>query len=456
MAGALDSFREASPGRMASGSDPVVQRSLSFLQDLLGDYHPRTCTVRLWDGTIWEAEPGQVARCVVAFQHPGALRRVFWQPSEAALGEAYIYDDVDLRGDLEAIFPLGDYLLDRKRSLTSRLRLGAQLLRLPATSRPRVGRGAARLRGSRHSAKRDRQAVTYHYDVSNDFYALWLDSQMVYSCGYFASPDDDLDAAQTRKLDYLCRKLRLRAGERLLDVGCGWGGLILHAAKHYGVRAIGITLSQPQADLANERIQRAGLSDCCRVDVRDYREIDEPAAYDKLASVGMFEHVGLSQLPAYFQQAWRLLRPGGGFLNHGIALPRSLPVRRGPSFSERYVFPDGELAPISATLRVAEASGFEIRDVESLREHYPLTLRHWVRRLEAHHDEARQLTDEATYRTWRLYMVGSAYGFDNDRLAIYQTLLVKPSQGMSGLPLTRDDWYASSPSITTRPIITGG
>lgn len=426
---------------LAKTTDRTVAISLAFLQKLLGDYRPRDFAVRLWDGSVWDAEPGQPTRFTLVIQHPGALRAMFWPPTELTLGEAYIYDDFDIEGDIEAVFTLADHFLGRRWSLAERLQHARALLSLPADSRPRVGRQAARLSGERHSQERDRLAVTYHYNVSNEFYALWLDRHMVYSCAYFASPEDDLDTAQERKLDYICRKLRLRPGERLLDIGCGWGGLVMHAARHYGVHALGITLSQPQAEWANERIRQAGLSERCRVEVRDYREVDEPAGYDKLVSVGMFEHVGEALLPTYFERAWRLLRPGGAFLNHGIACRANQPAQRGPSFSDRYVFPDGELVPIHITLRMAEMTGFEVRDVESLREHYALTLRHWVRRLEAHHEEARRATDEVTYRVWRLFMSGSAHGFQTGRLNVYQTLLVKPDRGDSRLPLTRADWY---------------
>ena len=235
-----------------------------------------------------------------------------------------------------------------------------------------------------------------------------------------------------QELDYICRKLRLRPGERLLDIGCGWGGLIIHAAHRYGVRARGITLGEPQAELA----------DSCRVEVSDYREIEDPYGYDKLVSVGMFERVGEARLSEYFLRAHRLLRPGGVFLNHGISRNHITPVRRGPTFMSRYVFPDGELVPIATTIGAAEGRGFEVRDVESLREHYALTLGHWVRRLEARSVEARRITDETTYRAWRLYMSGSAHGFRTGRLNVCQTLLSKPERGESRLPLTRADWYA--------------
>ncbi len=419
----------------------AVQTSLELLQEILGSYHPRNFAVRLWDGTVWPAEPGQPTDFTLVLKHAGALRAMFLPPSEMRLAEAYIYDDFDIEGDIEAIYAVADHVLAKPWGAAEQVRFGSRLLSLPRTEREREG--GARLHGVRHSRSRDRQAITYHYDRSNAFYALWLDHRMVYSCAYFQTPEDTLDDAQTHKLDYICRKLRLQPGERLLDIGCGWGGLVMYAAQQYGVTAHGITLSEQQAKLANERIQAAGLADRCRVEIRDYREVDAPGAYDKLVSVGMFEHVGAAKLPDYFRQAYRLLKPGGVFLNHGIASSADSPPARGESFIFRYVFPDGELVPINVTLRVAEEAHFEVRDVESLREHYALTLHHWVRNLEAHADEARRLTDDVTYRIWRLYMSASLYSFVTRRNNLYQTLLVKAGRGLSGLPLTRADWYAT-------------
>jgi cyclopropane-fatty-acyl-phospholipid synthase len=428
--------------RQARTDDKAAAQSLAFLQGLLSDYHPRHFAVRLWDGSKWPAET-ETPEFTLVLKHPGALRRMFHNPStDLYLGEAYVYDDFDIEGNIEAAFSVADYLMGLDWSLAERLRLGWDLLRLPGERRPGGdGRQAASLSGEPHSVERDRQAVTYHYDVSSDFYTLWLDSRMVYSCAYFSDEAEDLDTAQERKLDYICRKLRLRPGERLLDIGCGWGGLVMYAAQHYGVESLGITLSRPQAELADRRIQQAGLQGRCRVDVRDYREVDEPDSFDKLVSVGMFEHVGEALLPIYFERARRLLRPGGVFLNHGIARCLTEPVPKEPTFSDRYVFPDGELVPIHVTLEHAEACGFEVRDVESLREHYTLTLRHWVRRLESRRAQALALVDEPTYRVWRLFMSGSAYGFSAGRINVYQALLVKPDHGKSGLPLTRADWY---------------
>jgi cyclopropane-fatty-acyl-phospholipid synthase len=429
------------PRPSLSQRDPAVLQSLRVWQRLTRDSGLCDFSVRFWDGTVWEPKAINHARFTLVLQHPGALRQMFWPPNDLSLGEAYIYDDFDVEGDIHAFFAFVKGLKGRRRGFRERVNLAWQLLRLPTTKNPRLGHQPAKLSGPQHSLPRERQAISYHYDVSNEFFALWLDSRMTYSCAYFCAADDDLETAQERKLDYLCRKLRLKPGERLLDIGCGWGGLVIHAVKHYSVRAVGITLSRRQAELACERIRQAGLTADARVEFMDYRDIGPPEAFDKLVSVGMFEHVGREKLGDYFRQAWSLLRPGGVFLNHGIALGGSaLPHRT--AFARRYVFPDGELVPLRVTLAVAEESGFEVRDVESLREHYAMTLGHWIIRLEAHHEEARQATDEATYRTWRLYMAGAAEGFRAGIYNIYQTLLVKPNLGQSGLPLTRADWYA--------------
>ncbi|MGE5285474.1 MAG: class I SAM-dependent methyltransferase [Actinomycetota bacterium] len=422
--------------------DRTAQKGLAFLQEVLGNFHPRSFSFRLWDGSVWGPEPGEPSRFTMVLRNPGALRTMFWSPSELALGESFLHGDIDIEGNLESAFLLADLLLDVRPGLSGRLRFGRFLLSLPSSGLHRGDRPAERLRGRVHSMKRDRQAVTYHYDMSNAFYSLWLDRRMVYSCAYFTAPDDDLDTAQERKLDYICRKLRLQRGDRMLDIGCGWGGLVIHAARNYGVEAHGITLSEPQAELANQRIREMGLSAHCRVEVRDYREMDAPESYDKLVSVGMFEHVGESRLREYFHAAFRLLRPGGNFLNHGIASNSGISALPGPSFSDYYIFPDGELLPIGTTLLAAEASGFEVRDVESLREHYVLTLRRWLERLESRREEALGATGERTYRLWRVYLAGAAHKFRTGRTNVYQALLCKPLRGDSGLPLTRGDWYA--------------
>jgi cyclopropane-fatty-acyl-phospholipid synthase len=362
--------------------------------------------------------------------------------SDLSVSEAYINGDLEVEGDLEAAMPLASYLASRSWPPLTMLRISKNLLQMPRVDRRRWKSPApVDLLGEPHSMERDQRAVSYHYDVSDDFYALWLDRQMVYSCAYFETADEGLDAAQTRKLDYLCRKLRLRPGERLLDIGCGWGGLIIHAARKYGVNTLGITLSKNQAALANARIEQAGLQKQCRVELRDYRTLKEASGFEKIVSVGMFEHVGEDQLPTYFQQAWHLLRPGGVFLNHGIANRVIDPEPNDSNFTNRYVFPDGDLVPINVTLRLAEEVGFEVRDVESLREHYVLTLRRWAERLGGRRHEALRVVEERTFRIWRLFLSGSAHGFAAGLLNLYQTLLVKPIGGRSGLPLTRADWY---------------
>jgi cyclopropane-fatty-acyl-phospholipid synthase len=412
--------------------------SADCLDALLAHYPRRDFQVRLSDGTVWGAE--QQPRFTLVLKRPGTLRAMFSSPSELTLGEDYIYDDFDIQGDIEAAFDLADYLLSHERGAGESFDLSAGLEKLPESDRPRGDLRLVEFGGKVHTKDRDRRVVSYHYDMPAEFYALWLDERMMYSCAYFSKPDEGLDSAQERKLDYICRKLRLRPGERLLDIGCGFAGLIMHAVAHYGVHAVGITLSVRQAEVARQRLREAGLNDRCRVEVSDYRDIDHELQYDKVVSVGMFEHVGEAHLPEYFSRVWDLLRPGGVFLNQGISYSATY-RRRGPSFSDRYVFPDGDLVPISTSLRAAELRGFELRDVESLREHYALTLHHWVQRLEAHQAEARRITDDITYRIWRLYMAGSAHGFRTGRLNIYQVLLSKPLHGQSGLPLTRADWY---------------
>lgn len=427
---------------IAVTQDRFSQAAHRILGILLADCHPRNFAVRFWDGTAWGPGPGQEAVFTLVIHRPEALRRMFLPGSNLAVGEAYIYGDFDVEGDFESAFALERFLTAGNLSASDKLRCARDMRKLPPPEPPSAGRKGASLSGTVHSLSRDREAVRYHYDISNDFYALWLDRRMVYSTAYFTDPEEDLDSAQERKLDYICRKLRLGPGDRLLDIGCGWGGLVIHAAKTRGAEATGITLNRSQADLATKRIREAGLTERCRVEVRDYREMDDPKGFDKIASVGMFEHVGESRLGEYFGRAWRLLKPGGAFLNHGIAANATQPAQRGPYFTDYYVFPDGELVPIGATLRVAENAGFEVRDVESLREHYLLTLRHWARRLEARYAEARRITDEIICRVFRLYLNGAAYRFRVGATNVYQSLLVKPDGGSSGLPLTREDWYA--------------
>ena len=421
--------------------DPARDAALELLDNLLDGAGASNIAFRLWEGTTWR--PPHSAgdpRATLVLKDPGALRTMLETPSDLLLGEMYIFGDLDVEGDIEAIFQAIDQLFELRLGVADRLRYASLLRRLPQSGSARHDAHRTQLRGARHSKQRDGRAVRHHYDVSNEFFALWLDRRMMYSCAYFKQASDTLDQAQEQKLDYICRKLRLKEGERLLDIGCGWGALILHAAKKYGAQALGITLSKRQAEVAEQRIREEGVGGHCRVEVCDYRDLDQAESFDKLVSVGMFEHVGEKLLPEYFRRAWRLLVPGGAFLNHGIARNLHHPDR-GPSFIAQYVFPDSELVPISTVLRTAEDAGWEVRDLESLREHYARTLHFWVHRLEQHAAQARQVVDEVTYRIWRLYMAGGAHRFRTGWLNLYQALLVKPEHGDSRLPLTRADWY---------------
>jgi len=398
-------------------TNAIEEQTLHLLAEMLENI-PDILGVRLWNGRLWPDERPRAATLVL--QHPKALAGMLSAGTEAGLAEGYLHNDFDLEGDIEAAFECVDALLDRLKDWRHKWKMAALFWRLPAKSPRRISRRLLpKLRGRRHSPERDRRAVTFHYDLSNDFYRLWLDGRMVYSCAYFESPNDTLDDAQEQKLDYLCRKLRLRPGQSLLDIGCGWGGLVLHATKHFGVRATGITLSERQAEWAQARIAEAGLDATAKIYVCDYRNVPAPPEhYDAIVSVGMAEHVGREALPNYFHAARRLLKPGGVFLHHAIGegiIPRV--DNSNGSFIERYVFPDGDIPPLPLMLRAAESCGFEIRDVENLREHYALTLRQWLRRLETQHADALAFVREETYRIWRLYLAGCAHGFRRGQIA---------------------------------------
>ncbi|HEY1793970.1 MAG TPA: cyclopropane-fatty-acyl-phospholipid synthase family protein [Opitutaceae bacterium] len=418
---------------------PPHDSSLRFLSELFRRNPPPNVAVRLWDGAAWPDERPRAATLVL--KHPGALHAMFHDGTEMGLAEAYLDGDFDVEGNMESAFEVADLLADGVgwgRSIS----LAMMLRGLP--ERPK-GRREFKAHGRKHSGGRDRRAIAFHYDLSNDFYRLWLDPQMVYSCAYFESPDADIGDAQAAKLDYICRKLRLQPGQRLLDIGCGWGALAIHAAQHHGAEVVGVTLSENQAAFANSRIESEGLGQRVRIELRDYRDLDSDGGFDAAVSVGMAEHVGAENLPSYFRTVLDLLRPGGIFLNHAIGEGSRFRPTKGPSFIDEYVFPDSDIPPIRTTVTAAETSGFEVRDAENLREHYALTLRSWVRRLEAHHEQALSFVDEATFRIWRLYMAGSAYGFTHGKLAIYQTLLAKPdAAGDAHLPLARSDWYADA------------
>jgi len=304
----------------------------------------------------------------------------------------------------------------------------------------------------RRTKRSDAQAIAYHYNVSNDFYALFLDRRMVYTCAYYRRPDGDLDQAQEDKLDLVCRKLRLEPGERLLDIGCGWGSLVMWAAERYGVEAYGVTLSARQAEHAQAAIRRAGLAGRARVDFMDYRDLAADIRFDKIAAVGVIEHVGIANYGSYFARVHELLAPGGLFLNHGITHEKEWRRSSQTDFLERYVFPNGEMDNVSHILDVLERARFEILDVEGLRGHYARTTRQWVERLQANAARARALVTERVYRTWLTYLAASSVAFTQGSLGLYQVVASRPDPGMrEAVPTTREAIYASaSPASVAR------
>lgn len=419
-------------------------------------YEGPAFSVRLWDGWQWRTPGDRPPACTIVFNSPGAVQSMALSPSEVGLGEAFLSKEIDVEGDLFSAFDVAEHIFQCPKGQWQRA--------LDVVGAVFSGIGHRLKEGRTHSIERDHAAITYHYDQPPEFYRPWLGNTMAYSCGYYESPTDSVDTAQTNKLEIICRKLRLQPGERFLDIGCGWGSLILHAAAHHDVYAQGITISKEQAATATSRIEEAGLKQSCEATLLDYRLAPEKfAPFDKIGSVGMFEHVGYKNLPLYFATARKLLKPGGVFLNHGVArsqfqgnrgdsflhrmvvpfLRETLMFHRpkNSSFIDKYVFPDGELVTIAQAVKAAEGAGFEVRDVENLREHYDLTLRGWVAGLERNREALLKLVSEKTYRIWLLYMAGSAAAFKRGDLNLFQTLLSNPEHGRSGLPLRRSDWY---------------
>lgn len=377
--------------------------------------------IRLWNGEqLGPPDPAGV----LVLNHPGSLRAALVPPTDLSAGEAYIYEDVDFEGDIHAVLNMG-HMLDKLKKQPRVLAQAMNLVRkLPDESNRRQNTRPS-LSGRLHSMSRDREAVASHYDTGNEFFSLFLDETKTYSCAYFLDPGEPLEVAQTRKLDLVCRKLRLMPGHRMLDVGCGWGSLLLHAGSEYGIEGDGITLSEEQQVESELRFADARLHERLNVRVLDYREVT--GSYDAISSIGMFEHVGAKQLGTYFEKMYERLKPGGLMLNHGITNRerRRLPRLR-QTFVSTYVFPDGELIPLEQVIEAAERVGFEVRDVESLRMSYALTLRHWVANLESNRERAVKLTDEKTYRIWRIYMAGSVVAFETGGISVYQMILAKP------------------------------
>lgn len=436
-----DARRFAQIDERFASEDPNARIAAAILRSVFGEDYARRFAIRLWEGTLIPAQEQRLFTLCV--NHPGALRTAFRPPVDLNAGRAFAAGLLDVEGDVEAAID-AMMAVTKRPAVGTMARLALLLRRLPAV--PLADLREAQLKGKRHSLARDRAAIGFHYDQPVPFYRAFLDRDLVYSCAYFDEGVETIDRAQQAKIDYSLRKLRLRPGERLLDLGCGWGALVVRAAQEFGAYVLGVTLSERQCAEARRRISAAGVGDRARVERWDYREL--PATtFDKIVSIGMFEHVGREKLPEYFSTAHKLLKSGGLFLNHGIANQHpSLRDGRASGFMDRFIFPDGELVNVSDALQMAEAAGFEVRDVENLREHYMRTLRAWVANLERNRDAAIAAAGEQSYRAWRLYMAGSAQGFRVGRMGLFQSLLAKPlaSGAVRDLPATRRDLYAQS------------
>jgi cyclopropane-fatty-acyl-phospholipid synthase len=421
---------------------PVAPRLAAALSTVLGAAES-PWRLRAWDGS----EGGPPGAPVLAVRSPRAVRRLIWAPGELGLVRAYVAGEIDLEDDVFRTLDALSSLARLSSSSTFPRPAAREWLELARTAAAlgAIGRPPAvppeeftrPRRGPRHSRRRDADAVAHHYDVSNDFYELVLGPTMVYSCAVWTDEGTGLDAAQEAKLDLVCRKLGLRPGMRLLDVGCGWGSLALHAAQRYGADVVGITLSAQQADLARRRVTAAGLDGRISIRVQDYRDVAD-GPFDAIASIGMAEHVGRVALGGYVAALFGLLRRGGRLLNHAISWTAGDTTWDDNTFIARYVFPDGELLPLPVTMAALGDAGFELLDVETLRRHYALTLRAWVERLEKHWDAAIALTSEGLSRVWRLYMAASALSFEAGKLGVDQVLVQRP--GGEPPPLRLRDW----------------
>lgn len=424
---------------------PGIELAKHILYRLFRDFDGclRIC---LWDGS--EVHLGRDHPAFsLSFRSSKAFQELILSRDPLRLAESYFHGLIDIDGDLYSALKLRHHLASLQLSLMEKAELAAKAFRIKSEKTASTGSDTPKWEKTfgqklrlEPSKNLNRHAISFHYDVSNDFYALWLDEQMVYSCAYYEDASQSLEQAQNNKLDHICRKLRLKPGERLLDIGCGWGALIFWAAEHYGVSAHGITLSQNQYDHAQRTIKQRGLEQKVSVELLDYRDLQGEARFDKLVSVGMFEHVGLKNLPTYFAIANRLLKPGGLFLNHGITSDEGGWKKTvSTEFINRYIFPDGQLETVSTVQKIMEATGFEVHDVEGLRQHYALTLREWVKRLDERHEEALKYVTEPVYRIWRLYMAACAMQFEEGNTGIYQILASRRAPFSNPVPLTRRD-----------------
>ncbi|MGW0185839.1 class I SAM-dependent methyltransferase [Streptomyces sp. NPDC003362] len=428
----------------------AAPRLKGLVEQMLGT--PLPVRIRAWDGS--QAGPPGAPALVV--RNRRALRRLLWKPGELGLARAWVAGDLEVEGDLyTALGLMAGFLWERgedARTVAQALRdpevraAVRGLLRMAGPALPPAPpREEVRRRGHLHTRRSDKRAISHHYDVGNDFYELVLGPSMVYSCAYWEAPEAEggtLEDAQRDKLELVARKLALKPGQRLLDVGCGWGSMAIHAAREHGVSVVGITLSQEQAIYARKRVADEGLTDRVEIRVQDYRDVAD-GPYDAISSIGMAEHVGAERYLEYAEHLYALLKPGGRLLNHQIARrpQRDESAYNVDEFIDAYVFPDGELAPVGTTVTQLERAGFEVRDVESIREHYALTLRSWVRRLEEDWERAVRLTSPGRARVWRLYMAASALSFERNRIGVNQVLAVRtPEPGASGMPLRARTW----------------
>lgn len=446
------------PTRPEPRQEPGLKRALAVLDLTFGPASQRNYDIRLWDGTLQRGGKTPAADFSIFFARRGALRRMLLPPSELTIVEGIISGDVEIEGNMESAMGLADTIGKNVQSAGGIAKLLPAVMALPKDDEAPPLDETRYSRGLRLLTPRARKStaseIRFHYDVGNDFYALWLDKRMLYTCAYYKKETDDLDTAQLNKIDHICRKLRLKPGERFLDIGCGWGGLVMHAVEKYGVIGTGITLSAAQAEWAQRKIAEKGIGDRCKVECMDFRDLPANARFDKMSSVGVTEHIPEDQQPAYFARAFAALEPRGLFMNHCEVSTRT--ARRthslGEKFSrwlwkrdqfiDKYVFPDAKLVPLASVIRAAEKVGFEVRDVESLREHYAMTLRAWIRGLEQRKADAIRLVGERTYRVWKLYMSAAAFGFHSAGLNLAQTLLAKPdATGNSNMPLTREYMY---------------
>ncbi|MFI6893396.1 class I SAM-dependent methyltransferase [Streptomyces sp. NPDC050256] len=426
-------------------------RLTALAQELLGE--PLPVRIRAWDGS----ESGPPGAPVLVIRNRRALRRLLWKPGELGLARAWVAGELDIEGDLYAALDLMAGLIwerggEAKDSVhpvrDPKLRAAAKgLLQLagPWPPPPPPPEEVRRRSGTLHTKRRDKEAISHHYDVGNDFYELVLGPSMVYSCAYWED-GGNLEDAQRDKLDLVCRKLALKEDDRLLDVGCGWGSMAIHAAREYGARVTGVTLSVEQAAFARKRIAEEGLTDRIEIRVQDYRDVRD-GPYDAISSIGMAEHVGSVRYREYADDLYALLKPGGRLLNHQIARrpEKDESAYHVDEFIDAYVFPDGELAPVGRTVATLEEAGFEARDVESLREHYALTLRRWVTNLEKEWPRAVKMTSPGRARVWRLYMAASALSFEHNKIGVNQILAVRPADGGGArMPLRARDWKADA------------